>query len=129
MKTRSGRRKRHHRLASRLNHLRDQMFMRMANNSMNPPDSSDIVWIGLSEAAGDDDGGIRVGPDSLPDGLPRLHRGLLGNRARIDDTDAGPGVTGCLVFTGPMESRLLQFPGDGFRFKLVDLATEGDHGK
>ena len=101
----------------------------MFHDPMDASDLPDIVGIGLCEASCDDDGGIRIGPDCLTDGLSRLHGGFVGDRTRIDDTGVGPTTIGGSGFPDPLKSRLLQLLGDGLRFKLVDLAAEGDDGK
>ena len=105
------------------------MFLCMSYDSMDASDLSDIVRIGLCEASCDDDGGIRIGPDGLTDGLSRLHRGFMGDRTCIDDTGVGPAIIGRSDFADPLKSRLLQLLGDGLRFKLVDLTAKGDDGK
>lgn len=105
------------------------MFLCMTDDLMDALDFFDTVGIGLCKASRDDDGGMGVEPDGLTDGLARLHGCLVRDGAGVDDTDTGPTIIGCLVLSDPMHTGLLQCMGDGFGFKLVDLAAEGDDGK
>ena len=78
---------------------------------MDSLDFSDIVGIGLGKTSGDDDGGIRIGPDGLSDGLSRLHRGFVGDRARIDDTGTGSSHHRAPCFYRASETPNASIPG------------------
>lgn len=104
---------------ARFDDLRNFMFVRIADDVMNAPDRLDVIRCDLRITTGYNDPCARVVAHCPADGLPGLHRSFPGDGAGVDHAQVGTAV----VPRGE-PSEFLQTLCDGFRFGLVDFATQ-----
>lgn len=86
-------------------------------------DVRDLLRTKLRKTSGDDDEGIRIGPQRFSNGLPAFAVRFFRDRARVQHDDVG-----CRSKRDDIVGLIAELPGHGAGFSEIELAAQGMEG-